>query len=603
MSDTQRTAIIRFALVFLGILLFALCIVARIIYLQTSPKQRRRAEQVLAWQVKANCPIAPIRGNITDYEGRLLASSMPLYNVYMDTRVKPLHKKNGSLYLSKADSVAYGLSTITGAMNAQDYRRRMDKAFYAKEEKERDFRLCPNSVNYIQKKQIEQLPLIKLGRYTSGVYFTNQHSRNHPYGDLGSRTIGSVFGNNGTGYSGLEKYFDDYLSGEEGLATRQMVAGSWEDVPVKEAVNGCNIITTLDANLLDICDHALRQRLQHTNADWGCCILMETSTGAIKAVCNLDRKKDGQYEEKHNHAVIRVEPGSTFKTISLMAVLDDGKMDIDDTIHVNKEWNYRGSKHRDSHPKDTVYTLKNGLAISSNIVFAKMVTRSYEKKAQKFVNKLQSMGICTDFATEIPGATPPRIDVPKDEVTLSKMSYGYSVELSPMQIIAFYNSIANDGKMVRPRLIARIEDEDGEIVKKWHPEILDSHICKQSVLKDVRSALHDVVWDNKLGTASVTPWKTPKAQSEIVKIAGKTGTAQMLVNGKYRSNQHRMTFVGYFPEENPQYTCLCMICHPKNIGYDAGMDCGSVVRQIAEQTMAYTGEYLWENGQWVWRKR
>jgi cell division protein FtsI (penicillin-binding protein 3) len=217
------------------------------------------------------------------------------------------------------------------------------------------------------------------------------------------------------------------------------------------------------------------------------------------------------------------------------------------------------------------------------------------------------MGICDGFECEIPGSTPPRIDVPKDAVTLSKMSYGYSVELSPMQIIAFYNAIANDGRMVRPMLVRNIE-RDGEIIKAWETETIKGSICSQSALRDVKAALHDVVWDNNLGTAAVLRWNGKivrrKAQSDLVSIAGKTGTAQILENGRYQRYKHRITFVGYFPEENPEYTCLCMINHPANYpAYDAGGDCGTVVRQIAEKTMAYVGEYRWTDGQWVWTKR
>jgi len=606
MSETIRNTIMRFALIVLFILSGFTVVIIQIIRIQTV--QKDELEKIAAGQHGTTEVLLPNRGNILDARGRLLAGSLPEYYVHMDTRVEALHLKKDSLYLRYADSIAEGMSRITGDMSAQEYRQRMDWAFFhGRTTKERDFRICPRRVNHMEKKEIEQLPLVKQGYYKSGFRYEQQHRRSLPYGNLGSRTIGSIYAQEGVGRSGLEKSFESYLHGKEGLALRQKIEGKKITIPLNEAEDGCDLLTTLDADLLDVCESALRQRLNRTQADWGCCILMEVKTGAVKAICNLDRNKDETYTEGINHAFIRVEPGSTFKTISLTAVLDDGKKDLYDTVSVQRNgWKFHSSCHTDAHPKDTVYTVRSALAVSSNIAFAKMVTESYENKAEKFVNKLKNMGLCSGFESEIPGATPPRIEVPKDAVTLSKMAYGYSVELSPIQILAFYNAIANGGRMVRPMLVSRIE-KDGTTVKEYHTETLQSSICSSSTLRDVQAALHDVVWDNNLGTAAVLKWNghiaSKKAQSDLVHIAGKTGTAQLFRNGQYQNRQHRMTFVGYFPEEAPEYTCICMIEHPRNSGaYDAGMDCGTVVRQIAERTMAYAGEYRWEKGQWVWKK-
>ena len=607
MSEVVKNTVIRFALLFLLITAGFIGVIIQILYLQHSDAVKKDLTPVANNQVKVNQPIKPNRGNILDANGYLLASSMPQYYVFMDTRIEALHKDNGALYKEYADSIAEGLSEIMGDVPAAEYRRRMDNAFYGNNGKGTNFRICKRRVNFLERKKIEQLPLVKEKYYRSGFIYEDAHIRLKPFGSLAGRTIGGIDATTGVGIYGLEKSFETYLKGEEGIATKQKVGGRWEFVPEEEAVDGCNVHTTLDAELIDICEAALRQRLDLTQADWGCCILMETHTGEVKAVCNLDKTEDG-YCERMNHAVIRVEPGSTFKTISLMAALDDGKISLYDTIRVHRNgWEFFGSRHTDSHPKDTAYTVRSALAVSSNIAFAKMITESYEKKAKKFVDKLQRMGICDGFECEIPGSTPPRIDVPKDAVTLSKMSYGYSVELSPMQIIAFYNAIANDGRMVRPMLVRNIE-RDGEIIKAWETETIKGSICSQSALRDVKAALHDVVWDNNLGTAAVLRWNGKivrrKAQSDLVSIAGKTGTAQILENGRYQRYKHRITFVGYFPEENPEYTCLCMINHPANYpAYDAGGDCGTVVRQIAEKTMAYVGEYRWTDGQWVWTKR
>jgi cell division protein FtsI (penicillin-binding protein 3) len=387
--------------------------------------------------------------------------------------------------------------------------------------------------------------------------------------------------------------FDSYLRGEDGMSVRQKIAGGWQNVPIREAVNGCDVYTTFDANLMDICETALRERLELRDAEWGCVVLMDVQTGEIKAMSNLDRAKDGSgYYEMANHAVVRMEPGSTFKTISLMAALDDGKVKMKDTIRVEHDgWWYHGAKHMDAHPSETVYTIRQAMAVSSNIALAKIVTDGYNGSAKKFVKKLRNMGLCDSVDFTIPGANQALINVPNDTVTISKMAYGYSVELSPLQILMFYNGIANDGKMISPLFVKEI-CKDGKTIEEFESTVIKGSMCDDSTLEGVRECLHDVVWDNELGTASVNPWGTRKAQSNLVTIAGKTGTAQVLERG-YHNTRHRISFVGYFPEEHPQYSCICVIHAPK-WPYDSGLDCGGVVRQVAEKTMAYAGEYVYK---------
>ncbi|MCQ2311074.1 MAG: penicillin-binding protein 2 [Paludibacteraceae bacterium] len=620
MADNLKYTIIRFAFIFLLITLGFVVVMIKIAYTQHAPEEKEKWEKIADNQIINNRPIMPTRGNIMDCNGCLLASSLPQYTVYMDTRVEALHLGGDTLFYKYIDSIASGLSRIVGDRTPQEYRQRMVSAFRSKSSKirDKDIRLCKGRVSYVQKREIQQLPLISRGLYKSGVHFEEQHIRKKPFGRLGSRTIGSIYGEGGNGNAGLEKSLESFLHGKEGISTYKRVAGHKENVPVKEAENGCDIITTLDVNLMDICESVLEEKLQTAQAEWGCVILMETHTGQIKAICNLDRQKDGSYYEVMNHAVVRVEPGSTFKTIAMMAALDDGRININDTFYVYRSgWDYQSLHHTDSHPRDTFYTARSALAISSNIALAKMITKSYDGKADKFIKKLNKMGISKNFSTEIPGSTPPLIEIPDNDATLSKMAYGYSVELSPLQIITFYNAIANNGKMIRPYIVSQIEKE-GTVQKEYGTETLNSSICKSSTLRDIRNALHDVVWDNDLpGTASVLKWDghiiRRKAQSDLVHIAGKTGTAQLLrpgENGKWRyhNDMHRMTFVGYFPEENPQYTCLCMIEHPikselNNWSYDAGADCGSAVRQIAERTMAYGWVYEIKDGQTIFTKR
>jgi len=591
MSEEQRNTVWRFAIIFIVIMLGFGAVLGKIVYIQTV--ERDNWLKVAEKQVPTNRPIAATRGNILDCNGRLLASSMPQYYMYMDTRVPALREKSGALFAAHIDTLALDLATIVGEHSQAEYKARITQAYRSNEKR---YKVCDHRINYLQRQALEQNKLIKKGKYKSGIFFEDQHRRIKPYGILASRTIGGIYGEGGSGNSGLEKRFDKELKGEDGMSSIQRIGGRNESVTVEEAKDGLDIVTTIDANLQDIVENALLAKTKERNAKWGCAILMETKTGYVRAIANLDRsQEDGEYYEAQNHAVQRVEPGSTFKTIALVAALDDGKIDIDDTVTITSEpWRYFTVKHTDAHKMDTILTVRSALAVSSNIALAKLITRSYEGSAKKFVRRIEKMGLMDSVYCEIPGADKVRIDIPKDTVTLSKMSYGYSVELSPMQILMFYNAIANNGRMVRPMLVTSIQ-QDGENIKRFRPETVKSSICSNRTLEDIRGALHDVVWDNRLGTAAARLWSR-KAQSNLVSIAGKTGTAQLIIPGHgYSSKRHRMTFVGYFPEENPQYTCICMIEDPQ-FPYDAGQDCGSTVRVIAEKTMAYTGCYIYENG-------
>ena len=590
MLDEQKNTVWRFAIIFILISLGFLAVLGKIIYIQTV--ERSEWMRVAEKQVPTHRPIKATRGNILDCNGQLLASSMPQYYIYMDTRADALVINNSQLLKEHLDSLCHDLTSIIGDYTAEEYRQRIVQG---QKQGNRRLKLSKGRINYLQRRALEQNSLIQLGKYKSGVFFEDQHRRIKPYGLLASRTIGSINGEEGIGTAGLEKAFDKELHGVDGISSLQRIGGRNELVTIEEAQDGMDIITTIDANLQDITENALLTKLKEKNAQWGCCILMETHTGYIRAIANLDRGSDGEYYESLNHAVQRVEPGSTFKTISLVAAMDDGKIEIDDTISVTKKpWVYmRKSKHTDAHPMDTVLDVRSALAVSSNIALAKMITSSYEGSARKFVRKIERMGLCDSIYCEIPGAEQARIDIPRDTVTLSKMAYGYSVEMSPMHIAMFYNAIANNGKMMRPMLVSAIQKE-GEIVKRFKPTTLNSSICSRSTLREIQGALHDVVWDDHLGTASKKPWSN-KAQSNLVALAGKTGTAQLYIPGKgYSNRKHRITFVGYFPEANPEYTCICMIENPQ-YPYDAGMDCGSTVRVIAEKTMAYCGYYVWED--------
>ncbi len=598
MIDEQRNTVWRFAIIFAVILCGFLAVMGKIIYVQTV--ERDEWLKVAEKQVPTRKPIQATRGNILDCNGQFLASSMPQYYMYMDASVPALHDNNGHLFTTYIDTLARDLSIIVPEHTQAEYKARITRAYLRSNKR---LRVCDHRINYLQRRELERNPLLKKGKYKSGVFFEDQYRRIKPFGILASRTIGGIYGDGGGGNSGLEKRFDKELRGIDGMSSIQRIGGRNESVTEIEAQDGLDVVTTIDANLQDIVENALMAKTVERHAKWGCAILMETKTGYIRAIANLDRDpKSEDYFEAQNHAVQRVEPGSTFKTIALVAALDDDKIGIDDTVSISRQpWQYFSVKHTDAHPMDTLLTVRSALAVSSNIALAKLITRSYEGSAKKFVRRIERMGLMDSVYCEIPGADKVRIDIPRDTVTLSKMSYGYSVELSPMQILMFYNAIANDGRMMRPMLVTAIR-QNGETVRSFRPEVVKSSICSSRTLRDIQGALHDVVWDDHLGTAAAKPWSR-KAQSRWVSIAGKTGTAQLFIPGHgYSGKHHRMTFVGYFPEDNPQYTCICMIEDPQ-FPYDAGMDCGTAVRLIAEKTMAYTGCYVYKNGERKLEKR
>ncbi|MBO7456609.1 MAG: hypothetical protein J6T71_02160, partial [Paludibacteraceae bacterium] len=298
MIDEQRNTVWRFAIIFTIITLGFVAVLAKIVYVQTV--ERDEWLKVAEKQVPTLKPIKATRGNILDCNGRLLASSMPQYYMYMDTRVPALHEKNGQLFYAFIDSLAYDLASIVGDKSSAEYKTRIVNAYKRGEKR---LRVCDHRINYLQRRELEQNALIKKGKYRSGIFFEDQYRRIKPYGVLASRTIGGIYGEGGGGNSGLEKRFDKELSGVDGMSSIQRIGGRNESVTIEEAKDGMDVVTTIDANLQDIVENALLVKTAERNAKWGCCILMETQTGYIRAIANLDRGEDGQYYEAQNHAV------------------------------------------------------------------------------------------------------------------------------------------------------------------------------------------------------------------------------------------------------------------------------------------------------------
>jgi cell division protein FtsI (penicillin-binding protein 3) len=585
MNDSRRDILIRFGLVYFFILLIFLAIIIKIVVIQTS---ERPMWMKLASSLTQADRVAPAtRGNIYSEDGQLLASTIPKFYLFMDMRTEALHDTlrhhKTSLFYEKIDSLVTCLSAKLGDRSKVMYKKAIVNAY-----KKRDarFLIYPYLVSYSDLKEIACFPLFNLGKMRSGLVEDTYARRVRPFGDIGSRTIGDIYGDESRGgKTGLELAYDTLLRGKSGLFSRQRIAGRWENVVQIPPENGADIITTLDANIQDITENALRKELIATGAKEGCAIVMETTTGEIKAVANLSEFKDSMYVETRNEAFAdETEPGSTFKVASIMVALDQGLISPYDSINTgNGVYDFFGRKMHDwneEHGGFHKISVAQAVWYSSNIGVSRTIYNAYKNNQAAFVDKLYEMKLNDPIHFDIPGAGVPRIKHPNDRnsywssTSLPWMSIGYEVQIPPIYTLTFYNAIANDGKMIRPYLVKAIQ-KDGKILQTFTTSTLDEAICKPSTLSIIKSMLVGVV---QHGTGA-------NLKSPYVNIAGKSGTAQISkgISG-YKTDgiEHQVSFCGYFPADNPQYTVIVVIRDPK-IGYaSGGTMAGAVVKEIAE---------------------
>jgi cell division protein FtsI (penicillin-binding protein 3) len=594
MADKRKNIVLRFGIVYTIICLSFIAVVYKIVVIQTVERDRwlRLAEQ----NKKTDIIVKPNRGNIYACDGRLMASSIPTYYIYMDLRVPALHspsprKKTGTLFADNIDSVSIYLSSLFKDRTPTEYRNALQKAY---REGLSDFQLYPKRISYAQLKQLKTLPLFRLGKNKSGLVTRELFKRVKPFGSLASRTIGDIYADDskGGGKNGLEMYFNEQLLGTPGVSIRQKVANRYMETVQVEPIDGMDITTTLDIDLQDISEKALLDGVKAFGADVGYAILMEVQSGEVKAIVNMQHNQDGTYTENRNGAVSDlVEPGSTFKVASLMAALDEGKVKLSDTINTYNGLYAFGTSvmtdHNANHGGYHKITLAQAIYASSNIGISRAIVKAYGSNPAAFVDKLYSMKLNEDMNLEIPGAAAPHIRHPHDKAaaywsntTLPWMSVGYETQIPPIYTLAFYNSIANDGKLIKPMFVKSIS-KNGLIIKTFETKVINPAICKPTTLSDIRSTLLGVVED-KLGTGQ-------PARSKFVRIAGKSGTAQ-ISKGKsgYKDGgkKYQVAFCGYFPYEKPLYTCIVIMREP-TIGYASGGSmCGSVFKNIAERVMA-----------------
>lgn len=592
MTEKRRNIVLRFGLMYALICVLFVGVIYRIVVLQFI--EREEWLKVAEKQKRTDIIVKPNRGNIFSADGRLMASSIPSYYVYMDMRVPALNKDSGKLFYDKIDSVSQALSVFFGDKTAQEYKEMLVKGF---EEKKPELKLYPKRISYAQLKELRKLPLFCMGNYKSGLLTKEMLQRVKPFGSLASRTIGDIYADEQKGgKNGLELYFNKDLVGIPGLCTRRKVANRYQDIVQVEPIDGIDIVSTIDIDFQDIAEKALVDSLKSYDAETGYAVLMEVKSGEVKAIVNMQKNEDGTYTENRNGAVSdKVEPGSTFKVISLMAVLDDGRAKLTDTIHTgNGIWYVANKPMRDHNANRGGYgtiTLAEAIHASSNVGISKTIMKAYGAKPSEFVEKLYRMKIADMMNLEIPGTAKPLIKHPKKnpdmwyKTTLAWMSVGYETMMPPIYTLAFYNSIANNGVFVRPRFVKALM-KNGQVLKTFEPDIINPAICKPSTIKDLKEVLLGVV-EGKKGTAH-------NVKSNIVRIAGKTGTAQ-ISKGKqgYKAGgkTHQLSFCGYFPADNPQYSCIVVIREPHRGAPSGGKMAGSVFKSIAEQVMLKKSEF------------
>jgi cell division protein FtsI (penicillin-binding protein 3) len=556
-------------------------------------------------------PVTPARGNIYSANLELMATSETRYRFYMDFWADGLKGDTLKKYVS---ALAAELSRLLPDKSASRYesdiltgwnrrvaeqkqieaaKARGDKN--PKVAKTRDYRLAIREVNYSEYKQILKMPFFKLGTNKTGLKTRKHIVRTKPYGLLASRTIGDIYGDYETwgALNGLEMQFDSLLRGTSGLSIRQRVEGRTVNVITKSPVAGYDVVSTIDVTMQDIVEKALYDKVSTLDAESGTAVLMEVKTGEIKAIANLGRRSEGVWDEKMNYAVSDLsEPGSTFKVASMMVALEDGVVKPDDPVDVgNGVFPYAGHKITDHNANRGGYgaiTAEKTIWYSSNVGVSKIILRGYENNPGKYVDGLYRLGFNQDLELEIPGYGVAKVKHPDSskqwsKLSLPQMSYGYETQIPPIYTLTFFNAIANDGQMVKPRFVSSIM-ANGQLKEEKKPVVLKKQICSDQTLRYIRSMLDSVVNYPAHPSPNIHNGTGKPAKSNIVRIAGKTGTAQIWSGGSH--NGYQVSFCGFFPSDKPKYSCIVVIRRPRNGAPSGGNMCGTVFKRIAEEVYA-----------------
>ncbi|HET6245580.1 MAG: transpeptidase family protein [Bacteroidetes bacterium] len=573
--EAKKGIILRVYLVYLVFALFGLAIIARAFAIQFWEGEHWKMQsenQTLDYR-----EIEAVRGNIFAADGSLLATSIPNYEIRMDMKVG-----SQEVFSEKVDSLAFCLSSLFNDKSANEYKKQLVSAKKAGDR----YHLIRRNVNYNQLKKIRNFPICRLGKYKGGFIYLQKNVRERPFQVLAARTIG--YAREGVNPVGLEGAYTKELGGVGGKRLMQKIAGGvWmpvNDDTELEPEDGSDLVTTLDINIQDVAEYALLTQLIKHNAAHGCVVLMEVSTGHIKAIANLSKTTEGSYYENYNYAIgASTEPGSTFKLATLMAAMEDGLIKPTDSVDTEDgSMKFYDRVMYDSHKGGYgKITVQRAFEVSTNVGVSKLINSSYAKNPQKFIDRLNSMNLNNQLNLEIPGEGKPKIKNANDPgwsgVSLPWMSIGYETRLTPTQILTFYNAVANNGKMVKPMFVKEIKQR-GKVVKRFKTEILNDAICSKKTIDNAQRMLEGVVEN---GTAI-------NLKNASYKIAGKTGTAQ-IANDKYGYKgklSHQASFVGYFPADKPKYSCIVVVNAPSNNVYYGNLVAGPIFKEIADKVYA-----------------
>jgi cell division protein FtsI (penicillin-binding protein 3) len=579
--ENKKDILSRVYLVYIVMCIFAVAILSRICIIQFKEGDEWTAK-AQAFTIKLEETEA-VRGNIFDVNGNLLATSLPYYEVAVDINAPGIDNK---LFEEKKDSLALMLSQLFPDKTKKEYLRTLNGARKSGDR----YVVIHRNVSYRDLQTLKKFPILKRGK-RGGLVTLQTNKRERPFQMLAARTIGLA--REGIKPVGLEGAYDDSLRGIPGKRLMQKIAGDvWRPINDEnevESKDGSDLYTTIDVNIQDVAEHALLKTLIRNNASYGCVVLMEVKTGEIKAIANLTRgdKDSTSYYENLNYAIgYATEPGSTFKLASLLAAIDDYNVSLDEKVNVGDgKAMFSNLEMKDSHaPETPVLTVQRIFETSSNVGVAKLITKYYAKNPQNFIDKLNSFHLNKPLGLPIPGEGVPRIKQVKDKdwygTSLAWISHGYESVVTPLQTLTLYNAIANGGKMVKPRFVREIV-RNGKVIKKFDTEVIANQIVKPETIEKAKKLMEGVVKNGSGKGLNVTAFQ----------VAGKTGTAKISKNGKYEK-QYQASFVGYFPADNPLYTCIVLINSPSNGIYYGGLVAGPVFKEVAEKVYSGSLDFI-----------
>jgi cell division protein FtsI (penicillin-binding protein 3) len=575
--ETKKEILVRTYLVFIGLVIFCLLILAKVIYIQIAEGKY--------WRSMADSAhirfegIEAERGTIYSEAGQVLSTSVPEFDIYIDFQADGLIEKEGLLYYQNADSLAIGLSKLFKDKKAAEYKKLLEQGFRNKDR----FVLLKRKISYTDYELLKQLPLVKLGKNKSGFIAVVRMKRLYPFKLLANRTIGIARDSNKVG---LEKKYDQYLGGTAGKRLVRYIAGG-AGVPIEgtdqDPQDGTDVVTTLDVNIQEIAQQALQRMMIENEALRGTCIVMEVKTGKVRAIANLGRQPDGNYWEDYNYALTASEPGSTWKLVTLMSVLEDRKVNLQSIVDLEGgRWNVAGQTVFDSEVHGMhASTIQQAFEKSSNVGMAKLAYFHYGNQPSKYIEHLHNWHMDTATGIDLPGESKPNIYKPGtrrwNNTTLPWMGFGYNLTITPMHTAMLYNAVANGGKMLKPYLVNALV-KDGIVIKQFGPEALNAQIADREVIEQVKTCMEGVVLN---GTAR-------GLKTDAYSFAGKTGTSLVADKGiSYANHMYQSSFAGYFPANDPQYTIVVVIRNKAHAAkYYGGVVAGPVFREVADRIYA-----------------